>query len=126
MKKFNPKNENIQLSDVLDRIRAAKSLKEQKDAGELLGIKPSNLSKKKASNSIPVEKIQLFCVQENLNEEWVFTGSGPMKSENHVVESGCYKRLYEGESDLIDKWRTLEKSEQEAFLTLLEMKRRGR
>jgi len=125
VKKFNPKNENIQLADVLDRIRAAKSLKEQKDAGELLGIKPSNLSKKKASNSIPVDKIQLFCIQENLNEEWVFTGIGAMRPDDHAAEAGCYKRLSDRESELIDRWRLLSAEEKNSIETILKMKGRG-
>lgn len=72
------KNNFYEFSGFVNRIMELKGLRFEKDVAELLGFKPVAFNERKKRNSIPTDRLRLFCQEEGLNYEWMLTGRGEM------------------------------------------------
>ena len=63
-------------NSIIDRIKQAKSLRLDSQVAELLGFNQKALTARKRSNSIPEDRLKVFCNQESINYDWVLTGQG--------------------------------------------------
>lgn len=65
---------------VLGRIRGLKTLKYDYEVAALLGMSSKALAERKTRDSLPDDKIELFCERESINKHWLLTGEGPMRA----------------------------------------------
>jgi len=72
------KNNIPEFSGFVNRIMDLTGLRFEKDVAELLGFKPVAFNERKKRNSIPTDRLRLFCQQEGLDFEWLLTGEGEM------------------------------------------------
>jgi len=63
-------------SSVIDRIKQVKSLRFDYEVSELLGFNRKAFTARKRSNSIPEDKLKVFCNRESINYDWILTGRG--------------------------------------------------
>lgn len=63
-------------SSVIDRIKQVKSLRFDREVSDLLGFNRKAFTARKRSNSIPEDKLKIFCNRESINYDWLLTGRG--------------------------------------------------
>lgn len=74
--------------DILERLKQIKKLKTDADVAKFLNIKPNTLSNWKKRNSYDLEKIITKCAENNVDLNWLLTGSGEMlKNETKEITS---------------------------------------
>ncbi len=61
---------------IIERIKQVKSLRFDSQIADLLGFSQKALTARKRTNSIPVDKLKVFCTQESINYHWLATGEG--------------------------------------------------
>jgi len=61
---------------IIDRIKQAKSLRFDSEVADLLGLSSKAFTARKRSNSIPEDKLKIFCNRESINYDWLLTGQG--------------------------------------------------
>lgn len=63
---------------VIGRLKKALQIKEDKQMAELLGMSPAAFNGRKKSDSIPFDAVISLSAKENLDYNWLLTGSGSM------------------------------------------------
>lgn len=71
---------------VLDRIKQAKSLKNDREIAALLGLSPQDFSNRKKRGTLRPLLVE-WAAKERLNVSWILTGEGEMYEEGRVAES---------------------------------------
>jgi hypothetical protein len=67
----------LHLTEIIERIRIFKGLKNEGDVASILGFAQQTLSTQKKRGTIPFREIIAFCDKENLSADWVLLGVGP-------------------------------------------------
>lgn len=67
-------------NDILDRVKLALSIKNDKDLGDALGVSKGAVSNWRTRNSIDLERV--FSICEHINFDWLITGRGTMEVVN--------------------------------------------
>jgi len=66
----------MELSRVIQRIKSLKSLRYDYQVADLLGIGVKAFSARKKMNSVPLDKLRVFCHRESINPDWLLLGEG--------------------------------------------------
>lgn len=61
---------------VISRIKTIKGLRHDHEVAELLGLTKTAFAERKRRDSIPRDKLALFCERESINMNWLLTGEG--------------------------------------------------
>lgn len=69
----------MNFAEIIERIKKVKNYHDDHEVAELLGFSRSAFSERKRRDSIPQDKLTLFCERENINMDWLLTGKGEMK-----------------------------------------------
>lgn len=71
----------MNFDEVLSRVKAHKGLKYDYQVAELLGLTKSALAERKSRDSLPTDKLEVFCERNAVNLEWLLTGAG---AKSHI------------------------------------------
>ncbi|UCD11097.1 MAG: hypothetical protein JSU88_10620 [Nitrospinaceae bacterium] len=66
----------MELLQIIQRIKHLKSLHYDYQVADLLGIGVKAFSARKKVNSIPLDKLRVFCHRESINPDWLLLGEG--------------------------------------------------
>lgn len=66
----------MDILSIIDRIKSFKSLRFDYQVADLLDIGRKAFSARKKLNSIPLDKLRVFCHRESINPDWLFLGKG--------------------------------------------------
>ncbi|MBI4388938.1 MAG: helix-turn-helix domain-containing protein [Nitrospinae bacterium] len=61
---------------VLARIKEVKALRHDNEVATLLGLGKTAFAERKRRNSLPVDKLAVFCEKESINMNWILSGKG--------------------------------------------------
>ncbi|MBI4383277.1 MAG: helix-turn-helix domain-containing protein [Nitrospinae bacterium] len=61
---------------VLARIKEVKALRHDSEVAALLGLGKTAFAERKRRNSLPVDKLAVFCEKESINMNWILSGRG--------------------------------------------------
>jgi hypothetical protein len=82
------KTRNIDFLSIIKRIKEHKKLKHDWEVANLLGYSREAFSERKRRNSIPVDKLEVFCERESINIDWILYEKGPKYRERKEVMPG--------------------------------------
>lgn len=72
---------------VIERLKSAVNVKNDKELAERLGLKPNTYYNRKASRSLPLEEILALASQHELSVDWIFFGIGTAFRTGEGTES---------------------------------------
>ncbi|MBI5426839.1 MAG: helix-turn-helix domain-containing protein [Nitrospinae bacterium] len=61
---------------VLARLKEVKALRHDSEVAALLGLGKTAFAERKRRNSLPVDKLAVFCEKESINMNWILSGRG--------------------------------------------------
>lgn len=67
---------NVSFDEVLGRVKALKGLRFDYQVAELFGLTKSALAERKSRDSLPIDKLEIFCERNAVSLSWLLTGSG--------------------------------------------------
>lgn len=84
--------------EIMDRIKRYKGLKSDNAVAKILNLSRSAFSERKKRGSIPYEELAIFCEQEGISFDWLFTGEGPIERTKEkkpliVSENAIYNEI---------------------------------
>jgi transcriptional regulator with XRE-family HTH domain len=85
---------NLNLNEVLDRIKELEHKESDHSIAELLGISRTALSERKRKNSIPYSELVRYCETRDVSIDWLFTGEGPACRSKIVEQSKLKAPIY--------------------------------
>ena len=99
---------------VISRLKTATSSKYDKDIATVLDMTVKSFSERRRRNSIPLEKIKFFCLNNSINLDWILTGQGDMylpsrekPEQNGLTYIPCYDvRVSAGGGAFVDAEQT--------------------
>lgn len=77
----------MNFDECLERIKSLKGLKYDYQVAELLGLTKSALAERKSRNSLPLDKINIFCERNAVNMGWMLTGEGERSNDKAMRAS---------------------------------------
>lgn len=83
--------------DIVNRIKLIKNLHHDYEVAGLLRLSKSAFAERKRRDSIPIDKLEIFCANESIDMNWLNTGKGWMYSPR---DRDSAIRLF---SNLLDK-----------------------
>jgi len=66
----------MDILSIIDRIKSLKSIRFDYQVADLLDIGRKAFSARKKLNSIPLDKLRVFCHRESINPDWLLMGKG--------------------------------------------------
>jgi len=66
----------MNFAEIIERIKKIKGIHDDHEVASLLGFTKSAFSERKRRNSIPRDRLEVFCERENINIDWLLTGEG--------------------------------------------------
>jgi len=76
---------NLNFSEIIFRIKKYKNIKNDLEVANLLGLSKTAISERKRRNSVPIDKITLFCERESINVDWLLAGEGKMEKIPPII-----------------------------------------
>lgn len=126
----------MDFKDIINRIKSLTGYTQKVIASELFGISDKNLSNKIKRNSIDIEALVKWAVNDNVDLDWLLTGlirpnlrrgSGPTKDQYSVDSDEVgfrYMELFrfvqdkKRASNIIEELLEIEKLDPEAFIRI--------
>ena len=75
----------MHFNEIISRIKEIKNLYYDSDVAKLLGYTKNAFAERKRRNSVPQDKLELFCEREHININWLLTGEGPKYREEKAL-----------------------------------------
>jgi hypothetical protein len=76
------KFKNINIDDIIGRIKEVKGFSKEHEIAKWLGFTRSAFSQRKNRESFPSDKIELSCNREGINFDWIMFGEGEKLMQN--------------------------------------------
>lgn len=93
---LNDKLQDDSFEGVIDRVKAYLGVKHDLDVAQVLKLSKTAFAERKRRESVPDDKIALFCNKESISMNWVLTGIGwSYKPENPKVAYEWIKKQFE-------------------------------
>ncbi len=92
----------MNILDIIKRIKYLKGFDNELQVAEALGISSTSLSNYKKRSAIPYGPIITFCIRENINVKWIFTGMKENSSKKSNVEDYAPKKMNIDTDDILD------------------------
>jgi len=71
----------MDIFQIIQRLKTLKSLRYDYQVADLLGIGVKAFSARKKLNSVPLDKLRVFCHRESINPDWLLLGQGEPRSQ---------------------------------------------
>ena len=101
VEKSNKKTININFNSVVKRFKEATSVRWDREVASLLGFSGAAFSERKKRGTIPKREIEVYCLKNSINVDWVLVGEGEMFNQKQV--EGKVQGSYNSESQKIQK-----------------------
>lgn len=98
MSRKNAQNEDYKISEIIEKLKSALSVKGDVDVARALEVDPRLMGVWKGRNTIPYDKIISLCIKNNISLEWIFSEGAAVPSEYQeqqllVMEKEGYVRV---------------------------------
>ena len=90
---------NMNLIEIIDRMKQLMNIKNDSDVAELLNINQSTFAERKRRNSVPYEEIIKFCDKQHIAIDYILLGKGPIiaPGELQIYNTAPSSMIEEGE-----------------------------
>lgn len=100
---------SIDFNSSIQRLKKAASVKFDREIAELIGFSGAAFSERKKRGTLPKKEIEVYCLKNSINVDWVFAGVGPMRldaTSEKPCDTSDSKTLFNGETeDSVDYWK---------------------